>query len=190
MGRFGKSETMVRPPAGGAAAALFPELVKPGARGIAAWAGARGTARLRARAAAAGVPFVLFAPGLLRAPPRGRAPPPCLSAVALEVSGPGSPADIVTPGRVLENRGWESPALIAQAAAARRALASARIGGDWWHGDGAGELPAGDGYAIVVLAEPVAPGDSPGRVIRAESPFWPRCSTPRSPRTPPIASSL
>jgi capsular polysaccharide export protein len=168
MGRFIKSENLFRPPADGAIAAMYPELVKPGASGIAAWAEARGTARLRARAAAAGVPFVLFAPGLLRAPPRGRAPPPCLSALALEMSGPGSPASIVTPGRVLENRGWESPALIAQAAAARRALASARVGGEWWHGGGQGALPAGDGYAMVVLAEPAAAGDSPGRDTRVE----------------------
>ncbi len=151
MGRFGKSATVFRSPAGGAVAALFPELVKPGATGIAAWAGARGTARLRARAGAAGVPFVLLGQGLLRAPPRGRAPPPCLSALALEISGHASPAEIMTPDQVLADRGWESPELLAQAAEARRALASARVGGGWWHG---GELPAGDGYAIVALAEP------------------------------------
>jgi capsular polysaccharide export protein len=135
--------------------------VTQGAAGIAGWAGARDTARRRARAAAAGVPFVLLGQGLLRAPPRGRAPPPCLSALALEISGPGSPPEILTPGSVLENRGWESPALLAQAAAAHRALANARIGGDWWQGAGAGELPAGDGYAIVVLAEPAVGADSP-----------------------------
>ena len=60
---------------GGQITAMYPELVKPGATGIALWAGARGTARLRARAGAAGVPLALFAPGLLRAPPRGGAPP-------------------------------------------------------------------------------------------------------------------
>jgi capsular polysaccharide export protein len=151
MGRFGKSATVFRSPAGGAVAALFPELVKPGATGIAAWAGARGAARLRGRAGAAGVPLVLLGQGLLRAPPRGRATPPCLSALALEISGPGSPSEIVTPDQVLADRGWESPALLVQAAGARRALASARVGGDWWHG---GELPAGDGYAVVALTEP------------------------------------
>ena len=123
---------------------------------MAAWAGARGTARLRARADAAARPFVLLAEGLLRAPSRGRAMPPCLSALALEISGPDSPAEIVTPEDVLADRGWESPALLAQAAAARRALASARIGGAWWLGGGAGELPEDDAYAVVVLAEPDA----------------------------------
>src|SRR5437764_1324134 len=107
----------------GVIGALFPELAgDPRAAGMAARAGARGTARLRARAGAAGAPFVLLGHGLLRAPPRGRAPAPCLSAVALEISGPGSSPGIVTPDRVLAERGWESPALLAQAALARRAL--------------------------------------------------------------------
>jgi len=145
---------MSRPPEGGATAAMFPELAKPGMAGIAAWAGARETARLRARTGAAGRPFVLLGQGLLRAPPRGRAEPPCLSALALEISGPGSPVEIVTPGGVLADRGWESPTLLAQAAAARRALVLARVGGAWWHGCGIGELPEGDGCAIVALAEP------------------------------------
>ena len=112
-------------------------------------AGARGAARPHARAAAAGVPFVLLAQGLLRAPPPqgrfGRATPPCLSALVLEISGPPAPADVVTPGGLLENRGWETPALLARAALARRALAAARVGGEWWHGGAAGELPAGNG---------------------------------------------
>ena len=166
-------------------AALFPELARDGhipaaagiAAGIATGAGARGTARLRARAAAAGVPFVLLAQGLLRAPPPqgrfGRATPPCLSALVLEISGPPAPADVVTPGGVLENRGWETPALLAQAALARRALATARVGGEWWHGGAAGELPAGDGYAVVVLAEPAVAngwsshGGPPGEAVLA-----------------------
>ncbi len=151
---FRQSENMFCPPAAGAMAALFPELVTPGASAIVAWAGARGTARLRARAASAGVPFALLAEGLLRAPMRGRTRPPGLSALALEISGPGSPPEIVSPSRVLENRGWETAPLLAQAAAARRALATARIGGNWWHSGGAGALPAGGGYAIVALAEP------------------------------------
>src|SRR6266446_1662920 len=147
---------MFRRPDDGVMGALFPELASdPGVGGIAAWAGARGTARLRARAASAGVPFALLGHGLLRAPPRGRAPPPCLSAMALEISGPGSPPEIVTPDRVLADRGWESPALLAQAALARRALAAARAGGDWWRHDAAG-LPAGDGYAVVILTDPAS----------------------------------
>jgi capsular polysaccharide export protein len=167
MGRPGKSEIMSRPPDDSAIAALFPELAASGAAGIAAWAGARGAARQRARAEAAGVPFVLLGEGLLRAPPRGRATPPCLSALALEIAAPGSLAEIVTPGRVLAARGWESATLLAEATAARRALAAARIGGDWWHGDAAGELPAGDGYAVVLLAEPAVAADSASRDVRA-----------------------
>ena len=165
MGSIRQFGNMLRAPSGGAISALFPELASdrrdPASCGIAAWAGARGTARLRAQAEAVGAPFVLLAQGLLRAPPRGRASPPCLSALALEISRPGLPAGIVSPGSVLADRGWESPALLAQAAAGRRALASARIGGDWWHSGGEGTLPAGEGYAIVVLAEP-ALADSAG----------------------------
>src|SRR5439155_10730404 len=154
MGRFTKSATMLGPPAGGAPAVLCPELVESGAVGIAAWVGARGTAGLRARARAAGVPFVLLGQGLLRAPPRGHAPPPCLSALALEISGREAPAEIVTPEDVLADRGWQSPPLLAQAAVARRALVSARIGGEWWHGGEARDVPDGDGCAVVVVAEP------------------------------------
>src|SRR5207344_1372849 len=55
------------------------------------------------------------------------------------------------------NRGWETPALLARAALARRALATGRVGGEWWHG-GAGELPQGNHHAVVVLAEPAAAG--------------------------------
>jgi capsular polysaccharide export protein len=167
MGSFPQFGNTARPPPG-AIAALFPELASDRRdrtpRGIAAWAETQGTARSRARAAAAGVPLVLLAQGLLRAPPRGRASPPCLSALALEVAGPGLPAGIVSPGGVLADRGWESPALLAQAAAARRALASARIGGDWWHSGGEGELPPGDGCSVVLLAEPTAAyaGTPPG----------------------------
>src|SRR5437870_6412423 len=120
MRRFSKSATMLGPPDGGAPAVLFPELVEPGAAGIVAWTGARGTTGLRARARAAGVPFVRLGQGLLRAPP------PCLSALALEISEREAPAEIVTPEDVLADRGWESPPLLAQAAAARRALVSAR----------------------------------------------------------------
>jgi capsular polysaccharide export protein len=93
--------------------------------------------------------------GLLRAPPRGRAAPPCLSALAWKAPAAG-PADIITPGQLLADRGWESPNLLTRAAAARRALVAAQVGGDWWQGDAAA-LPADDGYALVVLAEPAVP---------------------------------
>jgi capsular polysaccharide export protein len=174
-GAIGPRRGLRGEPAGDRAmAALFPELAsdrrQPGAAAIAAWVGSRGAARMRARASEAGLPFALLAEGLLRAPLRGRSPPPCLSALAQESSGPGSPSDVATPGRILAERAWENPALLARAAAARRALATARVGGAWWHGGAIGELPAGEGYAVVLLAEPSvadsepAPGDG---VLRA-----------------------
>lgn len=123
---------------------LFPEL------------GGRSTARL--------------AQGLLRAPPRGRIPPPCLSAYVQQTRAPGPPPGIVGPGQILAERGWEEPALLARAAAARRALVAARVGGAWWHGadpgadPGAdwGAMPAGGAHALVALAEP-ALGEGAGR---------------------------
>src|SRR5439155_26919259 len=72
-------------------------------------------------------------------------PPPCLSMM------PADGAD-----RVLAERGWESGPLLAEAAAARRILTEARLGGEWWRGSG-DELPNGDGYAIVE-AGPALPG--------------------------------
>jgi len=152
------SATIFRPPDGGETAALFPELARPGAAGIVAWTGARGTARLRARAKAAVLPFALVGQGLLRAPPRGRSTRPLLSALALEIA-PGWPAELATPDGVLADRGWESPTLLAQAAAARQALVSVQVGGEWWHGIGACEAPEGDGYAVVALAEPDGSAD-------------------------------
>jgi capsular polysaccharide export protein len=85
--------------------------------------------------------------GLLRAPRRGgRAPAPLLSALPRD----GEPASAA---RVLADRGWENPDLLARAAAARRALVTARIGGAWWH-DGPSRLPPRGDYALVALAEP------------------------------------
>src|SRR5437867_971757 len=119
---FRGSETFFRRPAGSPVAVLFPELA--------------GDRRTR---------LVLLAEGLLRAAPRGRAAPPCLSALALA-------GDIASPEKILAERGWEDPVLLARAVAGRRSLVAARVGGEWWHSNGAGELPAGDGLAIVALA--------------------------------------
>jgi capsular polysaccharide export protein len=124
-----------RPVAGGGVSALFPELA--------------GNRRQP----------VLLAEGLLRAPPRGRTPPPCLSALAWEISSAGAPAGIVTPDQALADAAALNPALVARAAAARRGLVAARIGGAWWQAGGASELPTGDRLALVVLAEPPAPGN-------------------------------
>jgi capsular polysaccharide export protein len=115
---------------------------------LAAWSGGSGAARLRRRAASLGLPSVLLAEGLLRAPPAGRRRP-LLSVAAIETSGPASAADRLDPARVLSRSGWETPALLARAAAARRALVAARIGGAWWR-TGA-RLPAGEGFCIVDL---------------------------------------
>src|SRR5438128_835391 len=84
------------------------------------------------RAAAQDLPFVSLGEGLLRAPRRGRGAGQCLSATASVMSGPSSPADCLDPVRILADRGWETSALLARAAAARQSLLDARVGGAWW----------------------------------------------------------
>ena len=107
-----------------------------------------------------GISGMRLAQGILRAPPRGRVTPPWLSAMPA-VTGPGSPADAATAEAVLAEQGWEEAALLQRAAAARRALVAARVGGAWWHADGAPALPPGDGYAVVAMAEPAGAGWPP-----------------------------
>ncbi len=113
----------------------------------------------RGPAAASELPFALLEQGLLRAPPYGRAAAPCLSAVALALTGPASPADRLDPARVLASHGWESPALMRRSQAARRAMLTVRAGGAWWLA-GEPELPAGGDYALVILAEPRVAGSN------------------------------
>lgn len=121
------SDRVDRPRAASAAAALFPELT--------------------------GAPGVRLVHGLLRAPPRGRRRPPLLSAWPVEAADRRLlPEGVVTPRRSLAERGWEAPALLARAAALRQALVAARVGGEWWHREGAVGLPPG-GYALVAIAE-------------------------------------
>ena len=132
--RTSETAGRLRRPARGATASLFPELT----------GGQRRAVRL--------------AEGLLRAPPRGSAPPPCLSALVWEAPYTGLPPGVAAPGHILAERGWDTPALLAEAAAARRLLAVCRVGGAWWQSDGGDELPAGDGMALVVFAEPAVPG--------------------------------
>ncbi|MGH7028980.1 MAG: capsular polysaccharide biosynthesis protein, partial [Stellaceae bacterium] len=84
--------------------------------------------------------------GLLRAPPRRGNGAPLLSATALAIDGPGSPADVLWADRLLATRGWETPDLLRRAAAARHELAARQVGGGWWN---RGELPDRD---VVVLA--------------------------------------
>ena len=141
-------------------AGLFPDFAIDGSRhrpeesAIGAWTGTPGLARRRAKAATLGAPFLALGNGLLRAAPRGGAHRPCLSALALDISGPASPADALSPARVLAERGWEAPALLSRAAAAREALVAGRTGGGWWQSGGENSLPANEGWALVLLAEP------------------------------------
>ena len=143
-----------------ALAGLFPDFAverprcRPGEALIGAWTGTPGLARRRAKAVSLNAPFVILGEGLLRAAPRAGAHRPCLSALALGISGPASPADALSPARVLAERGWEAPALLSRAAAARAALVGGRIGGSWWQTGGEGALPMGEGCALVLLAEP------------------------------------
>jgi capsular polysaccharide export protein len=103
--------------------------------------------------AASGALRVVIGEGLLRAAPRGAASPPVISAVAVRDGAAVSPADRVGPERVLADHGWEDPSLLARAAAARRDLVAARVGGEWWR-DGDGEMPAAGDVTVVALAEP------------------------------------
>ncbi len=121
------------PPSGQAMAVLFPE-----------------------RVAATALPL---AQGLLRAPPRGRTGPPCLSALVPEAASPSAPGQPASPGQVLAGRAWETPALLARATTARRALVAARVGGAWWQGGPDAPLLE-QAYAVVALAEPALGGDA------------------------------
>ncbi len=124
-----------------------------GLSGIVAWSGSRHQGREERRAAALGVPFLLLGWGLLRAAPwSGRATPP-LSATAHTMTGPSSPVDILAPGRLLATRGWESSALLARAADARRAIVSRRLGGSWWNTGADPGLPPGGGFVLIVGGE-------------------------------------
>ncbi len=128
-------------------AALFPEFSNSGAlAGLGAWVGSRHQRRMRTRAAALGIPVITFGHGVLRAPPRRDATSPLLSVTAAAMRGPGSPADLLWADRVLATRGWETPDLMARAAAGRRELVARQVGGSWWQ---PGEFPSGDRIALV-----------------------------------------
>jgi capsular polysaccharide export protein len=144
-----------------ALAALFPELAptRGGRRplAIAVWEGAAHINRGRARAAALCIPLWRLDHGLLRAPPWvKKAPVLSVTALAIEApEAPRSPAANVPSlelcaDRLLSMRGWETPALLRRATAARRELVAQRIGGAWWKG---GELPdaaaRADTYVVI-----------------------------------------
>src|SRR5271155_593177 len=92
------------------------DLTATGVSGVVGWWDLRHQGVTRRRAAALGVPFLLFGPGLLRAPPGWGATTPILSVTAHEITGPSSPVDILSPNRLLASSGWESPGLLARAA--------------------------------------------------------------------------
>ena len=159
-GTRGLSESAVRlrSNSGGGASVMFPELaghaelmIDPA---VAAASAPRRQVRQPRQMSFAGMPSVALVEGLLRAPRRGRAPPPCLSAVACEVTPGRWPSRIATPGQVLADRSAMPGALLARAGAARQALLAARVGGAWWE---IGDLPRTGDYALVVLAEPTVP---------------------------------
>jgi capsular polysaccharide export protein len=142
-----------------ARSALLPEVSdKTAPSGLAVWRNSS-SERMRRRAAALGTPLITLGAGLLRAPPQYGRAAAGLSVTAVAVEGPRSPADMLSPDRVLARRDWETPQLLDRAAALRRDLASWRVGGAWW---GEHRLPGGDGIALVEgetaaapLAEPV-----------------------------------
>src|SRR5260370_15454377 len=143
-----------------ALAALFPDFAierdrrASGVAAIAAWAGSPGLARRQTRARALGVPFLVLGEGLLRAAPRAEIGAPRLSALALDIAGPPSPVDSIFPARVLAQRGWETPRLLARASAARQSLIEARLGGAWWHAGAGNAPPPGSGLILGMLDEP------------------------------------
>ena len=114
----------------------------------------------RGRRATPELPIARLGEGLLRAAPHPGRATPCLSAVALSVTGPPSPADRLDPVRILGERGWETPDLIERAVTARLALVAGRLGGAWWLANPRDALP-GEGYAMVALTEPAVAGGNP-----------------------------
>lgn len=140
--------------------ALYPELFGGRAGSgspavLAAWCEARGETRMRARASMLGVPALVLGCGLLRAPPGHARTAPVLSVTAAAIAGPSSPADALSPDRMLATRAWETPLLLRRAAAVRCDLVAQRVGGAWWN---PGSLPAGEGLALVLGedADPLA----------------------------------
>ncbi len=101
-------------------------------------------------------PSLTLACGILRAPPRGRGSPLALSFTPATAPMRALQAPPLTSAAVLTARGWETPELLARAAAARRELVAARVGGDWWmHGAPVERV----GRALVLLDE-AGPADA------------------------------
>ena len=142
-----------------ALAALFPEftigrrlpdLAGTGVSAVVTWPDLHHKGRVRRRAAALGVPFLLFGPGLLRAPPGWGATTPILSVTAQAVTGLRSPIGILDANRLLASSGWESPGLLARAAGLRREIVSRRLGGAWWNTGADPGLPRGGSHGLIL----------------------------------------
>ena len=128
----------------------LPDLAATGVSGVVSWSDLRHQGGARRQAAALGVPFLLFGPGLLCAPPGWGTRTPILSVTAQAVTGPRSPIDILDPDRVLAGTGWESPGLLARAAGLRREIVSRRLAGPWWNKGAISGLPSGRGRALIL----------------------------------------
>ncbi len=126
------------------------DLAATGVSGVVSWSDLRRKGGARRQAAALGVPFLLFGPGLLCAPPGWGTRTPILSVTAQAVTGPRSPIDILDPDRLLAGTGWESPGLLARAASLRREIVSRRLGGPWWSSGANSGLPRGSSYALIL----------------------------------------
>jgi capsular polysaccharide export protein len=127
------------------------DLGNAGVSGVVGWCDSRGRRSERRRAAALGVPFLLFDQGLLRAPPGWGAPTPILSATVQAMTGPSSPADILDAGRLLATSGWETSELLARAARLRREIVSRRLGGSWWNEEDHSGLPRGGKQSLIAV---------------------------------------
>ncbi|TMJ67474.1 MAG: hypothetical protein E6G83_07595 [Alphaproteobacteria bacterium] len=137
--------------------ALFPDFTishrLPAATGVSAvvsWSDLRRKGRPRRRAAALGVPFLLFGSGLLRAPPGWGARNPVLSVTAQAMTGPRSPIDLLDPERLLASSGWESSGLLGRASGLRHQIVSRRLAGPWWSREPDPGLPRGGRHALIL----------------------------------------
>ena len=128
----------------------LPDLAATGVSGVVSWSNLRHQGGARRQAAALGVPFLLFGPGLLCSPPGWGTRTPILSVTAQAVTGPRSPIDILDPDRLLAGTGWESPGLLARAAGLRREIVSRRLGGPWWNSGADSGLPRGSSHALIL----------------------------------------
>jgi capsular polysaccharide export protein len=127
-----------------------PDLAATGVSAVVSWSDLRRNGRARRRAAALGVPFLLFGSGLLRAPPGWGARTPILSVTAQAMTGPRSPIDPLDPDRLLASSGWESSGLLARASGLRHEIVSRRLAGPWWNREADPGLPRGGRHALIL----------------------------------------